>query len=257
MRPTSALAVALLVVASIAVPAGAADASPDAESSLIVTVESGTNYLTIPADDVRTTGFDDSGLDVSAAVATESRALHARHQQLQFRSTFTGADEAARTRIVQRQIDRIEDRVSVLQRRHRSSITAYADGEMSASAFLRQRVLIDSEARLLYQRVQRIKQIANAVGDYTLPTSLDVRLENAKGRLEALQGPVSSRIARSFAGSAGTDTVYLEASGSGYSMGVVTSDGYVRETYLGAERAPNATDQFTQGDTHRINAANT
>lgn len=268
MRRTAAQTFALLLVlvlATLVAPVATADAvdrrsttnQTDQAVPLVVSVEDGSNYLTIPADEVRRSTSAERTIDVGASVSADGRQLRHRHAGMAIRKTFTSTESAsARTTAIRGAVADGEQRLAILERRHRTAIRAFASDEITVKQFLRERLLVDAEARQIRTSLEEVQLTATRTAGYTLPPALDTRIENLKGELESLEGPVASYARQSAAGTVPPGPVYVEATTDGYSIAITTDETYVRETYLGAERRPNATDQFVGGAVHRINVAN-
>ncbi len=252
------LLLALLLVGGLLAPAGVgADDTVAEPNPLIVPMNDTANYLAIPGEEVRQRGTAANGLELGTAFAAGTYSLQSEHTRISFEQDFRRVDsDAEKTAVVRSVVDRADRRTEQLQRRDRAAIRAHANGSLSTAAFTRERAQIHAEADRLQSTIQRVDRVARDDDTYSLPVTVQARLANIGGELEVLQGPVSGHVAQTSAGQAARQNVYAETSADGYTMAYVTNDSYVRETYLGDERRPNATDRFATGDEPRINALN-
>ncbi|MBX0296328.1 DUF7096 domain-containing protein [Haloarcula nitratireducens] len=262
MRPLSALLVALLFVSAAVAPAAGWSASATQQQTAappaprVATIENTTNHLTIPDTEVRTSSFNESGIDVGTAVAAGSTSLHQRHEAAAFESRFGRLDsEFERTQHIRRALSSIETEEAELDRRQQTAIRRYANGEITATEFLRARSMVDTESRELAQRLNRVKSTAEIAPDYSTSDRMTTRMNNIFGNLRTLQGPVGEQLTESMSGAGGADVVYLESSTDAYMLATIDGSQYVRETRLGSQRASNRTDAFAEADGDRLVAA--
>ncbi|MBV0925299.1 hypothetical protein KTS45_13925 [Halomicroarcula limicola] len=262
MRTLSALLVALLFVGAAVAPAAGWSASATQSQTAVppaprvATIENTTNHLTIPDSEVRTSSFNESGIDVGTAVAAGSTSLHQRHEAAAFESRFGRLDsEFERTQHIRRALSNIESEEAELDRRQQTAIRRYANGEITATEFLRVRSMVDTESRELTQRLNRVKSTAEIAPDYSTSDGMTTRINDVLGNLRTLQGPVGEQLTESMSGADGADVVYLESSTDAYMLATIDGSQYVRETRLGSQRAPNLTDTFAEADGDRLVAA--
>lgn len=265
MRVLPALLVALLLASATAAPAAAWDATPaqsvqeTSVSPRITPIPNTTNHLAIPSSEIQSSGFNETGVDVSTAVAAGSRQLHQRHEASAFEKRFRRADsEFERRQLVRETMSDAETKAAQLQRRQQTAVRRYAAGEISESELLRVRVLVDAESRVLLDTLDRISSAQQLEPDYSMTSGMETRLRNVEGNLQLLHGPVSEQVRASVAGAADPSVVYVEGATEGYMLATVDDDAYVRETYLGSERRPTEPDQFVEGtseDTNRLDLA--
>jgi hypothetical protein len=241
--------------AGFAPPAQTADGRDQVPQSPVVA--NTTNHLAIPASEVQSTTYNRSSLDVGVAVATGSRELRSDYATTTFERQFFQQDsEAARDRLVDETLDDIETRRTSLEQRNQRAIRQYANGAITATDFLRQRALIDTESRQLTSRLERVRTAAGTAPGYSLSQDQRFRLENNRGVLKTYRGPISQRVSAETAGAAEPNAIYVEASSEGYMLSTIVDNQYTRETYLGSERDSSATDQFAQTD-DSLGAVNT
>lgn len=265
MRPATVSAFALLLVAAAAVPAGSVVLTPTEQSSVgqfdepspvIAPVDDFANHASIPAENVTVSTYSGATVDVGTAVAADASSLRSEYQTTAFEDAFYATEQSAeRDEIIASNIRHAEDRTQKLRDRRIAAIDAFDAGRLSTKSFIRSMALVDSKAERIAATVRRIKTVART-SSYSLPRTLDTRLENLRGELEVLNGPVAQRAARAVAGNGEIESVYVEASETGYTLAMVDGDTYFRETYLADERRPDATDQFRESDLYLLNAAN-
>lgn len=243
MRRSSALLVSLLLVCGLLAPLVVTADQGAQVNPRIVSINDTANYLTVPAGDVGRTEMSSAGVSLSTALDGETTQLRSEHRRISFEQAFEAAEtDQEKSAAVQSSADRVESRLELLVERDRAATRAYANGSMSAAQFARERARIHQEASHLQETSDRIRAVARNDNSYSLSVQMGSRLSGLSGELEALQGPVSERVTRLAAGDAPGHHVYVEAAGDDYTMAYVTSDTYVRETYLGSEHDLNASD---------------
>jgi hypothetical protein len=265
MRPVTVPIFALLLVvlslpAVSAGPLPAVQESPstqfDDPSPVMAPVEDFANYARIPDDNVSSTAYGTVSVDVAGAVASDASSLRGEYRTTAFEDSFYGTESPSeRTEIISAEVRRTERETDELRRERADTIQAYAAGSMSTAAFVRQMALIDARAQRVAATISRVKDVSRA-SSYSVPRDLDTRIENVRGELEVLRGPVAQRAGAAVAGDRPIESVYVESSDSGYTLAMVDGDSYYRETYLAEERRPEATDQFRESDLYLVNAAN-
>lgn len=267
MRPATVHVLALLlVVSAVAVPASSTAFTPmpsesvtsdyDGPSPIIAPVDGFANYASLSADEVALTSYTSTTVDVGTAIAADTSSLRGQYHSRSFENRFYQAEGTEeRNEIISEYTSRAERHTDRLKARRNAAIRDYASGTISAESFLRSMALVHSESERLATTIDRIKRAART-SSYSLPRETDTKLENLRGDLEVLRGPISQRASRAVAGDGTIDTIYVEASDSGYTIAMVDGESYLRETYLGDERRPNATDQFRESDLYLVNAAN-
>ncbi|MFC7019330.1 MULTISPECIES: DUF7094 domain-containing protein [Haloarcula] len=257
MRPSPALLVAILVVvtappAAVATPALAAG---DGGTYQITPVNGTTNQLSIPESEVRTAAFTSPDVEVGTAVAAGSRQLHQEHETQAFEERFIRADsQRARAVLVDDRLDAIEERRLELERQQRDALAAASDSR-SVAEFVTVRALVDAEARSLADGLRRIERTDRNNPDFSLGRERRTELENTKGNLRMLTGPVATQLGRSLSGQSTSGPVYFETATDGYTLAFVTESEYVRETHLDDQRSPGATDQFAESEGDRLRNA--
>ena len=257
MRRSPALLVSLLllvggVFAPVGVGAGdAADTNP-----LIVQTNETANYLSVPDETVTRTELTRDGLSLSTAIDGDTATLQSEFIRVSFERSFKQAtNDSEKTAAIRTAAERVERRHERLERRDRAAVRAYANGTITAAEFTRERARIHETANQLQTTIQRVHSLARADDTYSPSSQLRTRLADVAGKLEILQGPVSSHVSQASGGQTSGQTLYAEASEDGYTIAYVTEDTYVRETYLESERDENATDTFAEADVPRGNAA--
>ncbi|WP_276273067.1 DUF7096 domain-containing protein [Haloarcula litorea] len=263
MRPRFALLVALLLVGATATPAAgwATTTTASGPAPRIAEISNTTNHLAIPGDQVRAAEYNDSGIDVGAAVAVGSRDLHQQHEAAAFTTEFRRLEsEAQRRQLLRSTLSAIETREAELDRSQQRALERYAAGETTASDLLRTRALVDTEARALSGYLSAIERTVRIAPDYSMTDGMGTRLDNVQGNVRVLYGPVGDRLASTLGGADEPDVAYVEASETGYTVAVIDDGQYVRETRLGDERAPSLPDEFAaaaEGDpgTSRLDVA--
>ena len=264
MRPATVSILALLfvvlslpAVAAGPVPAGQGTAPPfDDPSPVIVPIQEFANYLTIPPGNVTSSAHGAVNVNIGTAVATDAASVRGQHRTTAFEDEFYDTSSTSeRSDIIRSEVSWAETRSDELRVRRAGAIEAYAAGTISTTKFVRTMALIDTEARQISATIGRVKDVARR-SSYSLPRRLDTRIENLRGEVEVLRGPVAQRASEAVTGDRTIESVYVESSDSGYTLAMVDGDSYYRETYLADERRPDAIDQFRESDLYLVNAAN-
>jgi len=250
MRPLPALLVALVLVAATVVPVAAVPATRERTQSAsgtlpsITTINNTTNQLTVPDSEVSQSNYSQMDVDVGTAVRTGSAQLHERHESLSFEEQFQRTESnAARSRLIDAQITAVETQQAALDARQDTAMSRFADGEIAAADFLRVRMIVNAEAPELLSTVERIRSATDSTPSYTLSREATTRLRSVEGELQALDGPVGTRL-HADASSGNHQPVYLEVSADGYMLATIEDDEYLRETRLDDARDATLTDQF-------------
>lgn len=265
MRRLPALLGTLLVVAALVAPAtsGTAPTQPAAAADgdslpRVTTVDNLTNHLTIPDETVQQAEYATTGIDVGAAVSLSSHRLHREHETRTFEQAFYSAEnESARTRLIRAELDSVERRQEELNERQQRQLRQYSSGSASVESVIRTRAVVDVEARELATTLDTIDRVERSEPGFAMTSGQRTRLENVRGQIRVLRGPIGERLGRTFTGTAPPNAVYVMAAPQDYMLAATTGQRYVRETHLASARDPTAQDQFTAGDSDPLRAANT
>jgi len=250
MRPLPALLVALLLAVATVAPVAGIDQPIDRSKSLdhtfqrIETVENTTNQLSIPDEDVRRTEYNTTGIDIGTATEAWAAQHYNRYDAYTFEERFRGLDSnEQRSQLVTDRLSAIAAQQRELERQQDRATRRYADGEISARALLRTRLVVHAEATDLLESLDRVSSAQTSVPGYTLDDDTTTRLRTIKGNLRALTGPIGARLQSDLASTDSTP-IYIEAGQEAYMFATVTDDQYVRETRLASARDPSAPDEF-------------
>lgn len=254
MRALHPLFAAVLALAVVAVPLGAATsgapagAPPAAPSPALdarsppvaqVTPQQGATASTVNgsvevlalAEDVANRSTTrrivlDVGPAVSVDANASSHALRTRRALTRIRE----ADDvdAALTR----ELGRLEARADALGRSQRAALGTFAAGEADARTTLLRLVRIDRAARALDDRRTSVVAAARTRGA-SVPAERSAALGSELG---IYTGPVRARLAASLAGDAPPTRVFVSTTPRGVTLATLTESGYVRETYRGELR---------------------
>jgi hypothetical protein len=265
MRRLPALLGILLVVVALVAPTAqgvaptqTATAADGDSLPRVTTVDNLTNHLTIPGEDIEQSEYGSTGIDVGAAVSLTSQRLYREHDARTFEQRFFRAtNESARTRLVRSELDSIEQRQQTLQQRQQQQLQQYADGTASVESVMRTRALIDAEARELARTLDTIDRVERTEPAFTMTSRQQTRLENIRGEIRVLRGPVGERLGQTFTGETQPNAVYVMASTQDYMFATTTGQSYIRETHLASARDPTAEDQFVMSNADPLRAANT
>lgn len=242
MSPRPSLAAVVLVVlalSAVAVAGAVTQESAGATTPVVNTTTSGPNYLAINESDVQQANTTTITLNVGNAISADSGSIRATYVRLQFEAAYENAStDEARTNVVERFRQRLANATAPLEARSRSNVAAYASGSITADQFLRERARIQSRADQLQGTTSNLRD--------QLPQDLRNNLNGVHGRLEVLQGPISSTAVDVLRGES-EQTTYVEVSTSGYTLASISNEEYTRETYLDEARYPRQPDQFANG----------
>ncbi|WP_435196529.1 DUF7096 domain-containing protein [Natronomonas sp. EA1] len=234
------VAFALLVVLSAtAVAAPGSSSSVDALSTPVQQEANTTSYLSLGADDIRTTRFDVVTLDVGGSLAVDNARLRGQYEATRLQQAYRAAESSdARRAVVREAADRIDDRIDALHSRQREALVAYNSDQLSARGYLRELAAVNAEAKALETAIARLYSLSRAVGE---PVEQS-RIARMKARLLPFDGPVRSAIAAGFTGESSV-RVYIETSSDGVTLTTLSrgefGTTYVRETYDGGAFAPD------------------
>ncbi len=271
MRPTLPALVALLV-ATATVAAGApvplpadADAGPatgtdtagqQPSTAPIDTVQNSSDYLSLSGQTRSSAEFGNATLDVAGTVAMDNGRLRTSFNETATLQAFRSADNStARTAIVERTANRIDNRTAALQDRQQRAVSAYNRGELSAEAFLQRLAVIDAEAQRFDTYIGTVLRTTSRTPGYSLPNSLRTRLESLRVEPIILQGPVRTNVRRSVSGEDDAFGVYIETTNDGIILARLAGNRYVREALLADEYQQPGPDQFKQGEQAPISTA--
>lgn len=266
MRPLPALLVALLFVAATVIPVAGVTQTPERTETVndtlpsIDVINNTTNQLSIPDDEVRQSNYSEVGVDVGTAIYSGSTRLHERHDALSFEERFRQTDSnAARSQFIDDRLSAVERQQTALDERQDTAMSRYAAGEISAAEFLRVRMVVNAEAVELLSTLESIESAPDTTADYTLSQTRTDRLRSVEGELQALSGPVGTRLQSDITSGEQTP-IYLEVASDGYMLATTENADYLRETRLDDERDTSLPDQFLaaaeeDSDTNRFEVA--
>jgi len=252
----SAVLLSVLLVAAVGVGFSTATEHQTDERVSIVASENATNYLSPPSDEVTREEYANATLEVGTAVAVDTQALHARHDQLVFDQQFQRAEsEEERVAIVRERADTIETQLGTLDRRHERLLEAYSDGQLTTEELLYHTVRIDAMAQRQRSVMDHARTTASNTPQTSVPFSLEVRFVGLASELVLIPSPVAEPVGTAIDGEADPQTVYVQASDDALVLATLEEDTYLREAVLRNERVPDAPDQFEESDQAAILAA--
>ena len=227
---------------------------PDAPG--IVCVPNTTNHLAPDRSNVVRTSFNDSSIDVSAALSADSAGTTERLRARTLRAAYERAgSDAERRAVVAAFADRLENRSTALRERQREALAAYNAGDISDEQFLR------TLARLAVA-ADRLERTLGTLGRYRDQSGApvdDARLGELYTDAAALDGPVRDRLAAVYTGARPPTRVFVETSGDGIVLAAVVGDGagrtFLREAHLLDARRTDSTDQYGGNPTRVVDRA--
>ncbi|MFD1586297.1 hypothetical protein ACFR9U_04845 [Halorientalis brevis] len=231
-------------------------ASTQSVASPIDPLQNTTDYLALPGQTRANAQFGNGTLDVTGTVAAERSRLQTELNESATLKAFQAADSTtARTAIVERAVNRIENRTETLRTRQQRAITAYNRGDLSTDAFLQRLAVVDTEASQLRQYIDGVLRRTGRTPGYSLPNDLKTRLESVKVEPTVLQGPIRTSVTQTMAGESDELDVYVETTSDGVVLARLSGGRYVREAFLASEYQQPGPDQFAQSDLPQITAA--
>jgi hypothetical protein len=225
------LAVALLL-ASTAAAVPLSSSGPGATTTApIVGEQNTTARLVLPEDADTTSGFATVRVDVAGATAVETARIHGRYQTIRLREAFGAAEtEAAQRAVVESATADLAARINELEQRQATALTAYAAGELSTEALVRELAAVHAAADSAEGTLRQLYTFDRAAGK---PVS-ESEVAQLKARLVPLQGPVRGRLAGSM-GENRVERVHVTAADNGIILSTVVesdfSTQYLREAF--------------------------
>lgn len=256
-----AVLAALVVLATLTtgVSAGPVSAGSDTAGSgslaarPVVSVPNTTGYLALPSDQQEQFGTAD--IDVAGAAAMDSSEFRVRLFRRSTLAAFRAAPNAtARTRLLQQAASDLENRSVALRQQQSAALRAYNRGQISSETLLRRLAVVDARANRLDEAITRLLEDVGTEPDYTLPTDLRIRFQNAIAEPITIQGPVKTAIGDSLAGG-GPRQVYIGSTDESIVLARIAGGRYVREAYLASAYDGDRPDQFKNARQDPISAA--
>lgn len=236
VRPSIAIVVLVLALSAVAVAGAVVQENAGSAAPVVGTTPGEPNHLAINESEVARSNATTLNLDVGSAVSADSSSIQASYVTLRFEAAYENAStEETRSQVLAQFRARLGNRTTALEARDRANIGAYASGSITTDRFLRERARIQSRATQLHQSLSDITG------------GIESEFNGVDGRLEVLQGPVSSTAADDLVGPGNGQSIYLEVSDSGYTLASVSGSEYTRETYLDDARYPEQPDQLANG----------
>lgn len=263
--PIALLALALVLAPVAALPVGPAPGDAVADGSAVgaaagntappsslgepvISERNTTGYLAL-AGPIQQSQFGTATLDVGGAVAADGRQTRSGYERAHLQRAFVdaGNDRTARRAVVNRSADRIEARITGLERRADEALARYNAGTISTRSYLRELAAIDAAANELREAVDLLARYNSAVDEPIEPN----RIAAQKARLLPLQGPVRNRVLTTMRGESDPIRVYVETAPEGVVLATIDrgefTDRYVREAHVPSARDSNGTDRFLLG----------
>lgn len=240
--------------APLAVGARLQDDCPDAPG--IVCLPNTTNHLAPDRANVVGTSFEDSTLDVSAALSTDSARTTERLRARTFQIAFEHAEtDAQRRAVVERFADRLENRSTALRERQREALAAYNDGEISDEQFLQTLARLAAAG----DRLERAIATLDRYRDRADADVSDARLGELYTDVVALDGPVRDRLTAVYDGARPPTRVFVETSEDGIVLAAIVdgagSSTFVREAHLLDARGSGTADRYDGNPTRVVDRA--
>lgn len=212
-----------------------------------------TSYLGMPDGDVDRSGYGDGGVDVTTTVAADVEQLQGAHAVHTFEASLAKIESREkRIQRMNREADRVQERIDELNRRQAGALDAYNDGDLSTEQFVRELVAIDAAARQVDDRISALDRAGRQMpGSHPLWT----RLQVLRASTVPLTGNARAQVAQAMTGNKEPLTVYVAASSYGVVLATNDEDFHYREAYLANKRQPEGADQFAREGGSGVNMA--
>lgn len=241
---TVALAVALVAAAGFATGLD----SHDTGGPGVDVASDESLYVSPPPDEVTREEYTQTGIDVSAAAATDSEALRGRYDRAAFQQRFDTADD--RLALVEQVAGALGERTATLDGRHADILRAYGEGEYSTQRLLRELAQVNAAAVESQRLRDRMRAVVNSADDIELTDTLRKQFLALDAEIPTLESPVVDGYAADVEPGA---TVYTQATPDALVLASAGST-HVRRTTLRAERDRDGPNQFIQAADEGENA---
>lgn len=244
------LLLALFALVIVAIGGGAVSALPAAdspgESVADATLdERELTYLSPPTQDVGQQGYEQTGLDVSSAVANDVQRLHGNFSKLAFeerQATFDDPDEY--DAFISETTDNLTERILALDTRSETLIQEYNDGHLSTGMLLREFLRLDAAATQQRAFAEHVNQFT---AEDTIPNAVEEELV-------MVSNPVADKLEAGTRETEPRRTVYVQSSDDALVL-ALSGPEHLRQATLRGARDKDAPDQFTQESETEITLA--
>lgn len=240
---SSALALPVLGAPTPTEPTEPTASVADAGQQPVIPQANTSGYLALAPERIETSRTVTVGLDPAGASAVTTARLRGEFETERLRERFTSvASEEARRFVIENTTARLEAEITALKSRQQTALDAYNSGEISATAFVRELVAIDTTASELGTTIDQLYTYDSAVG-----TPVPERdIARMKAELIPLQGPVRDQLGTHMAD--GTPRrVHLTTAADGLVLSTIIegefSTRYLREALVGSAFDDRFTDK--------------
>jgi len=215
----------------------AVHAQTGGESTMSVTGDNGTaEYLAPPPSAVDRSESATATLDVAGAVGDNAIELQTTYQRVNFQRAYRNAESDTERRMVLRNAATwYSERTDRLERRQRTAIRQYGDGEIGSQELFRTLAAVDRGAAAMESNVGWFENNADDLG----MSGVRTQLNTDRVRLLTLQSPLGSTLESAFEGKR-TLTVHTEVSDNATVLATVETDTNGGQTYLREAHDPSA-----------------
>lgn len=238
-RVRPALAVLLLVVASVAATFAVGGVSAPAEpgdNPVVGVSENSSRVLLLTEADAAQ--FQKPSTSVTQTLDAGQSGLAVEFEANQFEQRLRDAEtDTTRAGILRNATDRIAERISTLRTKETDARAAYADGSISAKQYVLTLGAIHEQATQL-RSVLNGSQSPN-IYRHADSEETELAVRELQAELAAFHGPVRKRIATVMSGDRRSVRIHVTV-GNGVSLATIEDGEYVRETYRADNRNPEA-----------------
>lgn len=236
----------VLLLATLALAAGAGLAAIDAGQPDVVTAGNTTSYLH-PAGEQTRSSVTAMTVDASVAITASVQRLHGDVERLAFDERYVAAvSQSDRAQLFGDRVDMLEARIDAITAARQAAIAAHSAGELDSSAFVHTLARVEVAAA----RAARLRNLLQnrSILAGSPQQSFRADLQTMQVELASLRGPASNRLLAGLRGTAQPNALYVyTADGNGLVIAAVSSDQYYRDALDATQRQVGGVNEFTNG----------
>lgn len=236
---------ATLLVATLALAAGAGLAAIDAGQPDVVTAGNTTSYLQ-PAGDQTRSSVGESTVDASVAVTASAQRLHGEFDRRAFDERYVAAgSQADRAQLFSERVEALKARIDTITQARADAIAAHSAGELDSASLVRTLARVDIAAT----RATRFRSLLQnrSILAGSPQQSFRADLQAMQVELASLRGPAAGRVLAGLLGEADTNAYVYTADGNGLVVAAVGTDQYYRDALDATQRQVGGVNEFTNG----------
>ncbi|PSP57145.1 hypothetical protein BRC82_00920 [Halobacteriales archaeon QS_1_67_19] len=251
MRPIPVMLALLLALSpgAVAFQAGTA-ATPGASSAEFAATQGAdrapddrntTAVLTLGTNASRT-AFESSSLSLESSLTMDRGSVRTELSTSVLDQRLENAETPEQKKqILNRFRFRIENRIISLKAEEQQVNSAFSNGSLSATEYLRALARITSEAGEIRTLATAMESHAKSVPNF----NMEQEANTIRGKVVSLEGPIRNRIVSTARGEASPNRLFVAASENGVVLATIDDGTYVREIVRTDHRNPGASGQST------------